>query len=695
MIIFSFLVIAKPGITSEFPRKFNKRTAFVAACVLVHAIFINMHLYSQEYLDSASKLRFNYGFYALGGFNLHTANFSEFPGIPSCCPRYETGSGSSISAGLFAAFPINQQIESFMRVGWHNYSGKLTRSEPVLLAGIDGRGVDGEFIHTVDAKLAAVEFYPGAAWIPVDGLRLFGGLKFALMIQKDYSQKEEISKPDYGTFTDTKSRIRHAYSGEIPNASSLLFGVGFGASYDFPLNKAKTLLISPMINMHLGLSSVGENMGWKPNNISAGIALRFAPRRLKPPPPLQPPLPPLPEPDSLEKPLLACYAVTITDDGKESPVSTFRQEEFLTTQMHPVLNYVFFEENSPNLPSRYKLLSRRDASAFDFNKLFNYKTIDVYSHVLNIVGKRMRSNPNAKITIIGCNSNSGKEQNNLELSKMRAQSVKDYLVNVFGVEEARLKIDAVNLPKIPSNNSTKDGMEENRRVELIATDSEIFKPIVIEDTLRESTIPVIRFKSESLSNVELTDWKIETVQSGKPLRTFSGKGSPPAKLEWNLKIENEFKPGFDNSIEYLLTVNDKNGFSWQSGWWALPVEKVTVEKKAQELIADKRIDRFSLILFDFNQATLGAENQKIAEIARKSIKENSVVTIKGFTDRVGEDRYNMELSLKRAKAVAEILGLDPGVAVGLGKTQLLFDNNLPEGRFYCRTVTIEVVTPVR
>lgn len=673
--------------------KFKK--IFELLIVLLIIAFMAESAISQQYIDSAYTPRLNFGIYGHGGINLHMANFSELPGIPSCCPRYETGTGLGYGFGIFGAYPATNTIESFIRVGYLDYSGILKRSEPELLAGPDGRGVQGEFLHTVNAKLSVVEFFPGASFLLSERARIYAGIRFGFLIQNDYTQKEEITKPDFGVFADTRTRSRNEYSGEIPKASQMIFGLGGGASYDFPLNKAHTLFISPMANIHFGLSSFAENTGWRALSASLGFSIKFAPRRKAPPPPLPPPLPTMPEPDTPAKPLLAVYAVTITDDGRESPVSTFRQEEFLTTQMHPLLNYIFFEDNSADLPPRYKLLGRRDASLFDFNKLFNHSTIDVYHHVLNIVGSRMKQFPSARINLIGNNSNAGREQNNIELSKRRAESVRDYLINVWGVESERITVSAQNLPRIPSNPNSKDGIEENRRVEIIASQSEIFKPLVINDTLRESNIPVVRFKLESLSESGLTDWRIETIQAGKPLRVFRGKGSTPEKVEWNLKIENEYIPGFESSIEYLLTVKDKDGFEWQSGWWALPAEKVSVERKAQEMVEDKRIDRFSLILFDFNQATLGAENQKIADIARQSIQPNSVVTIKGYTDRVGDDKYNLDLSRRRALAVSELLGLSSETAVGLGKSHLLFDNNLPEGRIYCRTVTIEVVTTLR
>ncbi|HEY6172349.1 MAG TPA: hypothetical protein VIX80_08840 [Candidatus Kapabacteria bacterium] len=67
----------------------------------------------------------------------------------------------------------------------------------------------------------------------------------------------------------------------------------------------------------------------------------------------------------------------------------------------------------------------------------------------------------------------------------------------------------------------------------------------------------------------------------------------------------------------------------------------------------------------------------------------------GYTDRIGTDEYNTLLSDIRARATQRYLGLDRAEVKGLGRRILLYDNDLPEGRFYSRTVTIVVSTPMQ
>ena len=69
------------------------------------------------------------------------------------------------------------------------------------------------------------------------------------------------------------------------------------------------------------------------------------------------------------------------------------------------------------------------------------------------------------------------------------------------------------------------------------------------------------------------------------------------------------------------------------------------------------------------------------------------VHVTGYTDRMGDAGHNKTLSLSRARVAADALGFSQIRAQGMGPTAM-YDNNLPEGRFYCRTVDSTVERPV-
>jgi outer membrane protein OmpA-like peptidoglycan-associated protein len=68
--------------------------------------------------------------------------------------------------------------------------------------------------------------------------------------------------------------------------------------------------------------------------------------------------------------------------------------------------------------------------------------------------------------------------------------------------------------------------------------------------------------------------------------------------------------------------------------------------------------------------------------------------VTGYSDRIGDAAHNRELSARRADEVLRALDIPRGYSAGLGEDRRLFDNELPEGRTYSRTVLIRVETPV-
>jgi outer membrane protein OmpA-like peptidoglycan-associated protein len=85
-----------------------------------------------------------------------------------------------------------------------------------------------------------------------------------------------------------------------------------------------------------------------------------------------------------------------------------------------------------------------------------------------------------------------------------------------------------------------------------------------------------------------------------------------------------------------------------------------------------------------------------------SIADGSTVMIHGHTDVVGTEEYNQKLSDNRAQQTKNVLG-NALTASGKGNVKFEtsgfgedtshspFENNLPEDRFYNRTVIIDIV----
>lgn len=116
-----------------------------------------------------------------------------------------------------------------------------------------------------------------------------------------------------------------------------------------------------------------------------------------------------------------------------------------------------------------------------------------------------------------------------------------------------------------------------------------------------------------------------------------------------------------------------------------------------EKIEGRTICAIDLINFEFGKSSLDRSSKeyldKIASLMKRS---NVKIEIKGHTDNVGSEEYNMELSRQRAEAVYNYLiknGISPSKLSFsyYGMSQPITTNDTPEGRKENRRVEFEIL----
>ncbi|HVZ40502.1 MAG TPA: OmpA family protein [Candidatus Kapabacteria bacterium] len=715
----------------------NRGRCGIGIVLLVHLLAAVPGLRAQD------TLRLRYG--VVGGYsaNMHRADFRALPGVPSCCPEYGSGSGGGILGGLLAEFPISNGLLFGITGSYVAHDARLSVREPVVVI-VNGTGRDGAFQHSVDATLSTIGLEPRLGVRLLDGLFANAGLRAGLYMARTYSQEERIVDPgDVGTYLDSRgadshSRVRNVSSGTLPDAASFLLQGTLGLAWDLPLNSRRTLLLVPQVSYAFSFTNVVNGVEWKPDGLRAALALEYSPA---PNPEKQvrydtivvrdtvtteTPIFPhervmlsgrslsdvrIETPETITirttiqehylhevpaPPPMACTlsAMGVGEDGTAEPIATLKIEEFLSTVAHPLLNYVFFEPGSSDLPERYTRLDAATRSGFRTTNLHGTTTLPVYYNLLNIIGERMHEYPDAVLTLTGCNMDQGDEKGNIELSRKRAETVRDYLVRVWGVEPSRLQVIASNLPAKRSNPATVEGQAENRRVEIASTVPEVMDVVLINDTTRTSTPPVVRLIPHVESPRGVAFWEIAVMQHGIALKRFRGEGPVPESLDWNIDDDQASAPRYNEPVTMKLTADNGQG-EHSSCVMELPTQVITLEQKLANQQGDFTIDRYNLILFSVGAAVISPANERIISLIHTRLRRESNLVIEGFADRTGNAASNQTLSAQRAKASADALHRPDAVTRGIGSSRLLYPNDLPEGRYYCRTVQILVKTPVQ
>ncbi len=375
-----------------------------------------------------------------------------------------------------------------------------------------------------------------------------------------------------------------------------------------------------------------------------------------------------------------------------------------TIELYALLPMVFFDQGAGTLPSRYVLYSS-PAETQNFSEDTVTATYNGYYNYLNILGLRLRKNPNTKITVVGCNSQDADNEKSVDLSRQRAEGVKKYLVEIWGINPARIGLEARKLPENSTLSTTPEGIQENRRVEVHADDWEIIKPIKREQIISQPDWRTAMFSmTNGLRNDRIKSRQLVISHKGEAWATLNDLGgiSSTKSPEWNWRSDATHKlPADESDLAVQMLVTDITDRVVKSNVDVTGVRQFTQKMVVSEKLSDKTRETYNLILFKYNSSDMGKWNHKILEeYVFSQIKPASDVQVNGYTDILGTPDYNLKLSENRANATKKDIdsrikgNVKTIVSKGYGKTEPLYPNELPEGRYYNRTVQVLIESPI-
>ena len=624
-------------------------------------------------------------------------NYHQTDALCPTCGTYTNGKGGGYAIEAFGEVPFNffRRLNLAFGLGIANRGGDFGAAISNLLPVLDPNS--NKYVplvqqSTYNANLALLNLSGGLRIQPLAKLPAYLGANIEAGIplgsSASYQQTEKILSPQGVFYPSTGTTTQVDGSGVIPNLHTL-FGLSGTIGYEFPLSA--TFTAAPELSYFYPLNNVESDFQWHVSSIRAGVAVRWN----KPPAYIEPLPPPKPEPPPIvvrEDPNALAPKLSAMSLSSEP----FRIVETTVTETFPILPYVFFDSASATLPDRFAQITPADADKFRESDL-PHRSLESYYNLLNVIGSRLRTNPSATLTING--TTDGREVNaqdfGTQLALARAEAARDYFVKVWKIDPERLHITTSDAPHNPSSTEYAEGLEENRRVELSSDDGQILKPIVHERFREESATPkLLPVQLSATSRAGVRDWGIKVRSLSHIIYESSGKGAPPATIEWKPtdgEIETLAKYlGPKDSLQFDLEATASNGAH----------SKQTLALSASKAINPFELSRLSLIVFDFDQSAIGPQNKRmISQFVAKSFYAVSSATITGSTDNLGELKHNEKLSQDRAFNVRDVILAEKADSKitstkGIGPSNLLYDNHLPEGRYYCRTVRVEVETPL-
>ncbi len=554
-----------------------------------------------------------------------------------------------------------------------------------LNVGYDGRG--GKFDDVVAPCNCPATLATNVSYITVEpSLRVnpwggklffFAGPRFAFNLQKDFDYTQLKQPNTSAEFTEVRKNI---ISGQV--------GAGYDINMSSPTSTSK-FVIAPFVSFHPYFGQdVRTVESWSMTTARAGVALKFGKAKL------------IAKQETVSTPIQP-VEVSFSIRAPKAVLLKRKVSETL-----PLLNYVFFDEGATTIPSRYILLSPTQAAVFKQEDLQqepsenmgvrSQRQLGIYYNVLNILGDRMRTNPEVKITLTGASLAGPKEGN------IFATEIKKYLVNVFGINENRIATTGRTKPVNPSEQigGKKELVllrEGDRRVDIQSSSENLMmelggtlmKPVHINTTQANSSDGDVIFyvgkANETLSSY--------TIGVTNPSGTTQQYG-PFTKNEEHIAGKTILGTSTPGTYKVVMTGTTKMG--------NVIKKESTVEILGTQEQTENGL-RYS-ILYNFNKAnTIDTYAKFLTEEVAPLISENSTVSIHGHTDVIGSEPYNLQLSTKRAQETQQILEAALAkagkrnvrfdtIGVGEAEDRSPFENGKPEERFYNRTVIIDINT---
>lgn len=373
---------------------------------------------------------------------------------------------------------------------------------------------------------AGVDLRPGDGPL-VFGIGLWGDNRFALEIV----EREEILAPDTARFANgEQSRVVDA--GERLGRQALRGGADVRIGGRFGLNSA--LALEPSIRAGVDIASLVDGLASRAWSVGASLSLLMPfglsgadedlqTHRI---PGLQ----------------LDLYAI---DGERVAQIGTLQPVRMVHRRVVPLIPFVYFESASPVIPDRYRLIDRAAADSFTMADLSGLDPLSLSRRAVDVIAWRMGFADDARLTLVS-RSAPGTD----DIARRRAESLRSYLVDVWGISSARI---AIRTERIRGGEA--EGVEFRCTNSSLVTD-----PILVEWVEQTFQAPVVGMDRIIPREGGLRRWEVELTRLGSRIAYFEGEGfSDGRELSGRLLIDSIRGTGDEEPIVGNLFVENMLG----------------------------------------------------------------------------------------------------------------------------------------
>ncbi|GAB1430002.1 hypothetical protein MASR2M18_08350 [Ignavibacteria bacterium] len=219
-----------------------------------------------ESSELSSQFRFGAGLF--GSLYFHSAGFSGLPGVSTCCPYYENGSGLGLGAAAFFQKPLAPAFSLSLWGGASDIVAGFTSIEEKTVI-VDNTVQSATIQHILETNIAALYFEMQLSAQFSTLFSGFIGMRGDFFATSSFRQREELVIPETGSF-ETGTRVRNERSGALPGINRGLISPILGIRFDVPLNAERTMFLLPELSFGLSVTDATGFAPWGVRQIRAG-----------------------------------------------------------------------------------------------------------------------------------------------------------------------------------------------------------------------------------------------------------------------------------------------------------------------------------------------------------------------------------------------------------------------------------------
>jgi OOP family OmpA-OmpF porin len=334
-----------------------------------------------------------------------------------------------------AAIDIDTKIYNYRLEGIYNFMPDK-RLVPFVAVGIGGQSIRYDVAGNIDRNRFVADYGAGLKYFFTDNIALRADVRHVLAFGSTYNNLEYTLGIVFSFGGKKESRVVAQAPEQAPVALIAA-----------PINLAAAAVSESQIN--LAWNSVAGATGYKIYRDGTYVASS--------------PAAALPD-KGLNADTNYCY--TVTAIGPEEKESGPSNTACAKTPAPPVVEMKKEAESGAAAVAK-EMIEKGRATInvkFDTNK---DKIKPKYHDEIKKFATVMKDYPDLKVIIEGHTDNIGGANFNQKLSQRRADSVKNYMVKKFGIDEARLTAKGYGFSKPIASNKDKAGRQKNRRVEAV------------------------------------------------------------------------------------------------------------------------------------------------------------------------------------------------------------------------------------